>query len=163
MVDCRCTFVLDKSYLCAKHGILDLLKIACSLACWISLLIATWNSGVINFMLTWCCVSWISTVIWFVLIGFCMGCLETCFAVRWVPWPRVFFWWNAVIGGVYVAACICGIIGTSQYRETEPLLHTTLAVACGFASVACLLHLLDAWFYNRQTVTIERRADHVAI
>ena len=159
MPSCACTF--DKNYLLGRHGILDLLKIIFGIISWISLISVNWNAGVLSFLLTWVLVSWISTVIFLLMLGFCFECLNTCCAVKWINWNLVLFWVNTITGVVFIAACVCGVIGALSLVGTTS--HTGVAVAVSFACFSTVCHFLDAYFYKQQRVVKERAGDVVAV
>ena len=125
---CACKCYFDKAYLTGRHGICDILKIILGLVAWIALISVNWNAGVLSFLLTWVLVSWISTAIFLLMFGFCFECMNTCCAVKWINWNRVFFWTNTITGVVFVPACICGVIGALSLVGTTSHTGVSLAV-----------------------------------
>lgn len=160
---CSCYF--DKNYLFGRHGLLDLTKIIFGLIAWISMIVVPYDSGVLDFLFTMILTCWISTIIWLTLLGFCFQCMNNCCAVKWINWYSILFWWNGILGLLFIAADICGIVGVLPYNGTTS--HTGLSVAVSFAVFTTIVYFVDAYFYKNQNAgrggSSSRKPDEVAI
>jgi len=144
---CGCVCVFDKQYLFGLHGLLDLGKVVCAVISVISLWIPDYSNKSLDFLLGTCIASLVITVMWLLLLGLCYGCLETCWASKWINWVKTVMVTNILMTIIYIPAFILGALGASSLKGSTA--HTGVSVAVGFSVGSLLLHLFDSYAYYR--------------